>query len=146
MSGGPGSAPAWAPRAARAPPAPPWPRRPPRAPTSPTSSARTSADRIFPDMTARLDARFNAIAAAERAALVTFVMAGDPDAATSAAILAGLPKAGADVIEIGMPFTDPMADGPAVQAAGLRALKAGMTLAKTLELVRGFRQGDNETP
>ena len=73
-------------------------------------------------------------------------MAGDPDYATSLAILKALPKAGADIIEIGMPFTDPMADGPAIQAAGLRALKAGMTLAKTLQMVRDFRAGDDATP
>ena len=73
-------------------------------------------------------------------------MAGDPDPATSLDIIKALPKAGADVIEIGMPFTDPMADGPSIQAAGLRALKAGMTLKKTLEMVRGFRKDDNATP
>ena len=73
-------------------------------------------------------------------------MAGDPDPATSLAIIKAMPKAGADIIEIGMPFTDPMADGPSIQAAGLRALKAGMTLKKTLELVRGFRAGDDATP
>ncbi len=73
-------------------------------------------------------------------------MAGDPDYDTSLAIVSALPKAGADVIEIGMPFTDPMADGPAIQAAGLRALKSGQTLKKTLQLVREFRKGDNDTP
>ena len=73
-------------------------------------------------------------------------MAGDPDPATSLDIIKALPKAGADVIEIGMPFTDPMADGPSIQAAGLRALKAGMTLKKTLEMVRGFRKDDDTTP
>jgi tryptophan synthase alpha chain len=97
-------------------------------------------------MTTRLPARFAELARQDRAALVTFVTAGDPDVETSAAILAGLPKAGADVIEIGIPFTDPMADGPAIQAAGLRALRAGMTLAKALDLVRGFRRGDDMTP
>ena len=76
-------------------------------------------------MTTRIDARFQALRAARRAALVTFVMAGDPDPETSLAIVKALPAAGADVIEIGMPFTDPMADGPAIQAAGLRALRAG---------------------
>ena len=81
-----------------------------------------------------------------RAAFVTFVMAGDPDPATSLAIIKALPKAGAEIIELGMPFTDPMADGPSIQAAGLRALKAGMTLKKTLELVRDFRKDDNATP
>src|SRR5262245_61498696 len=73
-------------------------------------------------------------------------MAGDPDPKTSLGIIKALPKAGADVIEIGMPFTDPMADGPAIQAAGLRALKAGMTLTKTIDLVRAFRKNDTETP
>ena len=73
-------------------------------------------------------------------------MAGDPDHATSLAIIKALPKAGADVIELGMPFTDPMADGPAIQAAGLRALKAGQDMNKTLALVREFRKGDDDTP
>lgn len=77
---------------------------------------------------------------------MTFVMAGDPDLATSLAILNALPKAGADVIELGMPFTDPMADGPPIQAAGLRALAAGTTLAKTLELAAEFRKSEAETP
>src|SRR5882762_6655541 len=94
----------------------------------------------------RIDARFADLAKQGRSAFVTFLMAGDPDPATSLDILKALPKAGADIIEIGMPFTDPMADGPSIQAAGLRALKAGMTLAKTLELVRGFRKDDNSTP
>src|SRR5262245_44272562 len=97
-------------------------------------------------MTARLATRFAALAAEGRPALVTFITGGDPDAATSAAILAGLPKAGADIIEIGVPFTDPMADGPAIQAAGLRALRAGTTLAGVLDMVRGFREGDDATP
>jgi tryptophan synthase alpha chain len=97
-------------------------------------------------MTTRIDARFAALKKEGRAAFVTFLMAGDPDPAASLAIIQALPRAGADIIEIGMPFTDPMADGPAIQAAGLRALKAGMTLKKTLELVRAFRQGDAETP
>jgi tryptophan synthase alpha chain len=77
---------------------------------------------------------------------VAFVTAGDPDYETALEIVKGLPGAGADVIELGMPISDPMADGPAVQASSLRALKAGMTLAKTLELVRAFRKGDGETP
>ena len=94
----------------------------------------------------RIDARFEALRAARRPGLVTFVMAGDPDAVTSLEILKALPKAGADVIEIGMPFTDPMADGPAIQAAGLRALHAGQTLVKTLALVKAFRETDAETP
>ena len=97
-------------------------------------------------MTTRIDARFAELAKQGRAAFVTFLMAGDPDPKTSLDIIKALPKAGADIIEIGMPFTDPMADGPAIQAAGLRALKAGMTLKKTLEMVRGFRKDDDTTP
>src|SRR5207253_1307895 len=81
-----------------------------------------------------------------RAALVTFLTAGDPDYDTSLAILEALPKAGADVIELGMPFTDPMADGPAIQASSLRALKAGQTLKRTLAMARAFRQADDATP
>ncbi|NOJ49733.1 tryptophan synthase subunit alpha [Bradyrhizobium archetypum] len=97
-------------------------------------------------MTTRIDARFADLAKEGRSALVTFLMAGDPDPATSLNIIKALPKAGADIIEIGMPFTDPMADGPSIQAAGLRALKGGMTLRKTLEMVRGFRKEDDSTP
>jgi tryptophan synthase alpha chain len=97
-------------------------------------------------MTTRIDARFAALKNEGRAALVTFIMAGDPDNKTSLAIAKALPKAGADVIEIGMPFTDPMADGPAIQAAGLRALKAGQNMKKTLQLVRDFRKIDAATP
>jgi tryptophan synthase alpha chain len=97
-------------------------------------------------MTNRLAARFALCRAHQRAALVTFVTAGDPDHATSLAIARALPQAGADIIELGMPFTDPMADGPAVQAAGLRALKGGETLTKTLGLVRAFRESDRDTP
>jgi len=97
-------------------------------------------------VTTRIDARFAELAKQGRSAFVTFLMAGDPDPKTSLDILKSLPKAGADVIEIGMPFTDPMADGPSIQAAGLRALKAGMTLKKTMEMVRGFRKDDNTTP
>ncbi len=97
-------------------------------------------------MTTRIDARFAELNKQGRSAFVTFVMAGDPDPKTSLDIVKALPKAGADIIEIGMPFTDPMADGPSIQAAGLRALKAGMTLKKTLELVRGFRKDDDTTP
>ena len=97
-------------------------------------------------MTTRIDARFAALKEEGRAALVTFTMAGDPDYETSLAILKALPKAGADVIELGMPFTDPMADGPAIQAAGLRALKAGQTMIKTLRAVREFRTADDTTP
>ena len=97
-------------------------------------------------MTTRIDTRFAELKKEGRAAFVTFVMCGDPDLATSLEIIKALPKAGADVIELGMPFTDPMADGPAIQAAGLRALKAGTTLKKTLQVVRDFRLGDNVTP
>jgi tryptophan synthase alpha chain len=97
-------------------------------------------------MTSRIDRRFAELQREGRAALVTFTMAGDPDTRTSLAILKELPKAGADVVEIGMPFTDPMADGPAVQAAGLRALNAGQTMKKTLAVVRDFRKGDDTTP
>jgi tryptophan synthase alpha chain len=97
-------------------------------------------------MTTRIERRFAALAKDGRAALVTFTMAGDPDAAAALAILKALPQAGADVIELGMPFTDPMADGPAIQAAGLRALRAGQTMKKTLAMVRDFRAGDDATP
>jgi tryptophan synthase alpha chain len=97
-------------------------------------------------MTTRIERRFAALKQEGRAALVTFTMAGDPDYDTSLAIAKALPKAGADVIELGMPFTDPMADGPAIQAAALRALKAGQRMTKTLALVREFRKGDDETP
>ena len=94
----------------------------------------------------RLARRFEALRAENRAALGVFIMAGDPDSETTAAMLRGLPAAGADFIELGMPFTDPMADGPAIQLAGQRALDGGMTLAKTLDLVRSFRAEDQETP
>jgi tryptophan synthase alpha chain len=94
----------------------------------------------------RIDRRFADCAAEGRPALVTFTMAGDPDPDTAAAILAALPAAGADVIELGMPFSDPMADGPAIQAAGLRALKSGQTMIRTLEMVRRFRARDDATP
>ena len=97
-------------------------------------------------MTTRIDRRFAALKEEGRAALVTFVTAGDPDYDTSLAIIRGLPKAGADVIELGMPFTDPMADGPAIQAAGLRALKSGQTMKKTLKMVKAFRRDDDHTP
>jgi tryptophan synthase alpha chain len=97
-------------------------------------------------MTTRIDRRFAALREEGRAALVTFLMCGDPDLRTSLELLRALPGAGADVIEVGMPFTDPMADGPSIQAAGLRALKAGMTLKKTLGVVRDFRAGDADTP
>jgi tryptophan synthase alpha chain len=97
-------------------------------------------------VTTRIDARFAELKREGRAAFVSFVMAGDPDPGTSLGIIKALPKAGADLIEIGMPFTDPMADGPSIQAAGLRALKAGMTLTKTLALVGEFRKDDVTTP
>lgn len=97
-------------------------------------------------MTTRIDTRFANLASEGRPAFVTFVMAGDPDLATSLKVIQALPAAGADIIEIGMPFTDPMADGPAIQAAGLRALKAGTTLRKTLALVADFRKTDDATP
>ena len=97
-------------------------------------------------MATRIDRRFAELKKAARPGLVTFVTAGDPDYATSLAILKALPAAGADLVEIGMPFSDPMADGPAIQAAGLRALKAGQTMAKTLAMVRAFRADDAHTP
>ena len=97
-------------------------------------------------MTTRIDARFAELKEQGRAALVTFLTAGDPDGGTSLAILKALPLAGADVIELGMPFTDPMADGPAIQASSQRALKAGQTLKKTLAMVRAFRKSDRATP
>ncbi|MBL4721644.1 MAG: tryptophan synthase subunit alpha [Alphaproteobacteria bacterium] len=90
--------------------------------------------------------RFAALKAEGRGGFVTFLTAGDPDPETFAEILRGLPEAGADLIEIGIPFSDPMADGPAIQAASLRALTAGASLRKTLDLVRGFRENDAETP
>lgn len=94
----------------------------------------------------RLQSRFAALKQENRAALVTFVTAGDPDYATSLEILKGLPAAGADVIELGMPFTDPMADGPAIQLANIRALGNGQNMAKTLQMVREFRAGNQDTP
>jgi len=97
-------------------------------------------------VTTRIDTRFAALKKEGRAALVTFYMGGDPDPETSLKVIKALPKAGADLIEIGMAFTDPMADGPTIQAAGLRALSKGITLEKTLHLVREFRKDDNETP
>ena len=97
-------------------------------------------------MKERIDARFAALKAEGRAGFVAYVMAGDPDAATAAKILAGLPGAGADLIEVGFPFSDPMAEGPPIQRAAIRALEAGMTLQGTLDLVRGFRDGDQTTP
>jgi len=94
----------------------------------------------------RIDRRFAALKQAGRAALVTFITAGDPDFDTARDILLGLPEAGADVIELGMPFSDPMADGPSIQAASVRALAAGQNMVKTLELVRAFRTDNETTP
>ena len=95
---------------------------------------------------ARIDARFAALKAEGRAAFVAYVMAGDPDAATALAIVKGLPGAGADIIELGFPFSDPMAEGPPIQRAAQRALAKGMTLKSTLDLARAFREGDKDTP
>jgi tryptophan synthase alpha chain len=97
-------------------------------------------------VTTRIDTRFAELKREGRAAFVAYVMCGDPDVETSLAIIKALPGAGADVIEVGMPFTDPMADGPSIQAAGLRALKAGTTLKKTLDVIRRFRESDDKTP
>lgn len=97
-------------------------------------------------MTTRIERRFAELRAQGRAGLVTFLVAGDPDIATFERLLAGLPEAGADLIEIGMPFSDPMADGPTIQAGNLRALAAGISLARTLEIVRRFRDHDTTTP
>ena len=97
-------------------------------------------------MSTRIDKRFATLREDGRAALVTFVTAGDPDEATSLALLQALPAAGADIIELGMPFTDPMADGPAIQMSSQRALKRGQTLAKTLGIVGTFRKSDDSTP
>jgi tryptophan synthase alpha chain len=97
-------------------------------------------------MTTRIDTRFAALKKEGRTALVTFTTAGDPDYDTSLALLKALPSAGADIIEMGMPFSDPMADGPAIQASSQRALKAGQTMKKTLAMVREFREQDNDTP
>jgi tryptophan synthase alpha chain len=94
----------------------------------------------------RIEARFADLKAQGRAAFVTFVTAGDPGYDTSLEILRALPAAGADIIELGMPFTDPMADGPAIQAASLRALAAGQNMIRTLKLVSEFREADNDTP
>src|SRR6266436_6577887 len=113
-------------------------------PTSPRRGEAQHSGRHI--MTTRIDARFAELKREGRSAFIAFLMAGDPDPATSLEIIKALPKAGADIIEIGMPFTDPMADGPAIQASGLRALKAGTTLKKTLALVGDFRGGDDTTP
>lgn len=97
-------------------------------------------------MTARMDKCFAGLSDQNRPALVTYFMAGDPDYQSSLAIMKALPEAGADIIELGMPFSDPMADGPSIQAAGLRSLKAGQTLGKTLQMAQDFRAGDCDTP
>lgn len=94
----------------------------------------------------RIDRRFAALKAENRAGFVTYVMAGDPDAATTLSVLKGLPAAGADLIELGFPFSDPMAEGPTIQRAAQRGLKSGMTLQGTLDLVAAFREGDADTP
>src|SRR5215475_7452878 len=117
-----------------------WPRC-----ASAGAKARPSEERAQP-MSTRIDRRFADLKAQGRAALVTFLTAGDPDLETSLAILRALPAAGADVVELGMPFTDPMADGPAIQMSSQRALKAGQTMRKTLEMARAFRQADDATP
>src|SRR6478672_6858669 len=109
------------------------------------ASARRSQPAL-PQMTTRIDRRFADLQREGRAALVTYTVAGDPDTKTSLEILKALPKAGADVIELGMPFTDPMADGPAIQAGGLRALNAGQDMVKTLGMIRAFRKSDSGTP
>ncbi|SOD91937.1 tryptophan synthase subunit alpha [Caenispirillum bisanense] len=108
--------------------------------TTATAATATGAARD------RLAERFAKLKAENRGGLVIYTMAGDPDARTALEIMKGLPAAGADVIELGMPFSDPMADGPAIQAAALRALKAGMTLQGTLDTLAAFREGDDETP
>ncbi len=97
-------------------------------------------------MSTRIAKRFETLKAEGRSAFVTFVSAGDPDIKTSEEILAGMPKAGADILEIGMPFSDPMADGPAIQLGSQRALAAGMTLKGVLDMVRDFRKSDEDTP
>jgi len=110
--------------------------------------ANTRTDRFGQgvSMTTRIDSRFAELAREGRPALVTFITAGDPDMETSLAIMRALPGAGADLIELGMPFSDPMADGPAIQLAGQRALKGGQTMVRTLDMVRRFRQGGDTTP
>ncbi|QCO57914.1 tryptophan synthase subunit alpha (plasmid) [Pseudorhodobacter turbinis] len=94
----------------------------------------------------RIDQKFAELKAAGKKAFVSYIMAGDPDVETSLAVMKGLPGAGVDIIEIGLPFTDPMADGPTIQLAGQRALEGGMTLDKTLAMVTDFRKGDDTTP
>ena len=96
--------------------------------------------------TTRIDTTFARLRAEGKKAFVAYIMAGDPDLETSLAVMRGLPGAGVDVIELGLPFTDPMADGPTIQLAGQRALEGGMTLDKTLAMARAFREGDSSTP
>src|SRR5262245_21815607 len=119
---------------------------PPGASSAARGRPSDRAEKTRPLMTTRIDSRFATLREQRRAALVTFLTAGDPDADTSLAILKALPQAGADLIELGIPFTDPMADGPAIQASSQRALKAGQTLKKTLAMVRAFRTDDRDTP
>lgn len=111
-----------------------------------TAGAKPATAAVRGTDSGRIRRRYDALKAQGRGGLVAFVTAGDPDYETALAIVKGLPEAGADLIEIGMPFSDPMADGPAIQASSLRALKAGMTLKKTLALVTAFRAGDKDTP
>src|SRR5262249_36869826 len=111
-----------------------------------TAGIKTAAAAARGPDSGRIRRRFEALKSQGRGGLVTFVTAGDPDYEASLAIVKGLPEAGADLIEIGMPFSDPMADGPAIQASSLRALNSGMTLKKTLTLVTAFRAGDKDTP
>ena len=94
----------------------------------------------------RIDAKFAELSKANKKAFVSYIMAGDPDFETALQVMKGLPEAGVDIIELGLPFTDPMADGPTIQLAGQRALEAGMTLERTLEMARAFREGDSTTP
>ncbi|HEU0018360.1 MAG TPA: tryptophan synthase subunit alpha, partial [Methyloceanibacter sp.] len=94
----------------------------------------------------RIERRFAELKGQRRAGLVTFITAGDPDPATSLKLLESLPRAGADIVELGMPFSDPMADGPAIQASSARALRAGQTMIKTLAMVKSFREKDETTP
>src|SRR5215813_11015806 len=119
---------------------------PPGASSAARGRPSDRAEKTRPLMTTRIDSRFATLREQRRAALVTFLTAGDPDADTSLAILEALPKAGADLIELGMPFTDPMADGPAIQASSLRALRAGATVKRTLAMVKTFRRKDDSTP
>ncbi len=109
-------------------------------------SEQGKADSTKASSTTRIETRFAELAAQKRPGLVTFITAGDPDLATSRALLAELPAAGADIIELGMPFSDPMADGPAIQASSVRALKGGHTMTHTLDMVRDFRKSDTTTP